>query len=76
MKIAILALMLLPSCVGTYMRTPQWTVARLSILSNHSIPSMTVSRDGDATLTGYAGAPDSVAVGAMAKGVVGGITGL
>lgn len=66
--------MLLPGCVGTYMRTPQWTVARLSVLSNHTVPSLTVSKDGDAALTGYTGAPDAAAVGALTEGAVKGIT--
>lgn len=72
MKPLLLAI-LLPSCVGTYMRTPNWTVARLSVLSNHDIPSLTVSAQGDASLSGYTGRPDVQAVGAVAEGVVRGV---
>lgn len=76
MKLILAALLLLtlPGCVGTYMRTPQWAMARLSLMSIHSIPNLTVSKDGDVTMTGYTGAPDAVSVGAVTEGVVRGIT--
>lgn len=61
---------LLPACTATYVRTPQWTVARISVLSNHQVPDLTITKDGEAVLRGYQSHPDAKSVESVTKGVV------
>jgi hypothetical protein len=65
----ILICLLLPSCVATHVKTPTWSVTRISVLSGHQVPSLTLNRHGDAALIGYEGQPDAKAVQAVTTGI-------
>lgn len=62
-------LLLLPSCVATHVKTQTWEVSRVSVLSGHEVPGLSITRDGTATLTGYTGRPDAESVKAITEGV-------
>lgn len=70
MKPFLAGCLFLSSCVGTYIRTPAFTLARVSLLSNQQIPGVAIRSNGSAVLTGYQSKPDTATVEAFAKGIV------
>lgn len=70
----LLLCLLLPACTATYVKTPQWSVARVSCLSGHDVPTLTISHRGDVAMTGYQGKPSADAIEAVASGIVKGIS--